>query len=198
MDHCSKKSLSALPAMFRTTLISVLTYVLTLSVTLCSQVKTPNEYDVKSAYLYNFGKFVRWPANQPTTDSFSICVLGEDPFGGALNTLSKETLDGKSVSAKRITQPEDAGSCRIIFISLSEEHHLKEILGALDKKPVLTVSEIQHFSRRGGMIQFVMEGNRVRFEVNLTAAEDAGLSLSSELLKVATAVKRNSSPEVDR
>jgi len=167
---------------------------LALPTLLCAQVKAPTEYDVKSAYLYNFGKFVRWPATQPAEGIFSICVLGQDPFGSSLDALSRQTLDGKSVSVKRITQPEESTGCRIIFISLSEEHRLKEILAALDKKPVLTVSEMPHFSRNGGMIQFVMDGNRVRFEVNLSASENAGLTLSSELLKVATSVKRNPQP----
>ena len=160
------------------------------------QSKAPTEYDVKSAYLYNFGKFVRWPENQTAAgEPFSICILGLDPFGAALDhTLAGQTIDGKSITAKRISHPEEATDCRILFIGLSEESRWKEILAALSKKSILTVSEIPQFSRRGGMIQFVMEGNRVRFEVNLTAAENAGLTLSSELLKVATTVKRNPTP----
>jgi hypothetical protein len=83
-------------------------------------------------------------------------------------------------------------SCRILFISASEESQLKEILATLDKKSVLTVSDISQFTRRGGMIQFVIDANRVRFEVNVTTAQRAGLTLSSQLLKVAINVRRDS------
>ena len=92
---------------------------------------------------------------------------------------------------KRISTPRDAGECRILFISSTEENHLKEILVALDESSILTVSDMPSFSRRGGMIQFVLEGDKVRFEINLTRAETAKLTLSSELLKVATTVRRN-------
>jgi YfiR/HmsC-like len=153
-----------------------------------------SEYQVKATYLYNFGRFVQWPPNATTAkgDSFSICVLGQDPFGPSLDsTLAGETLDGKPLAAKRISTPRDAGECRILFISSTEENHLKEILAALDESSILTVSDMPAFSRRGGMIQFVLEGGRVRFEINLAKAETAKLTLSSELLKVATTVRRN-------
>jgi len=77
-----------------------------------------------------------------------------------------------------------------VFVSSSETNRLKDILAALDKANILTVSDIPQFSKLGGMIQFVLDGNKIRFEVNLTAAENAGLTLSSELLKVATAVRK--------
>jgi hypothetical protein len=156
----------------------------------------PTEYEVKAAYLYNFGKFVEWPAKDMAAgDSFSICVLGQDPFGATLDsTITGESINSKKVMAKRIARPQDAVNCRILFIGSSEENRLKEILTTLDKTSVLTVSDLPQFARHGGMIQFVMEANRVRFEVNLTMAERAGLALSSELLKVASNVRRSSIP----
>jgi hypothetical protein len=153
-----------------------------------------SEYQVKATYLYNFGRFVQWPPNATTAkgDSFSICVLGRDPFGPSLDsTLAGETMDGKPLAAKRISTPRDAEGCRILFISSTEENHLKEILAALDESSILTVSDMPAFSRRGGMIQFVLDGGKVRFEINLAKAETAKLTLSSELLKVATIVRRN-------
>ena len=152
-----------------------------------------NEFQVKAAYLYNFGKFVAWPNETGTSDaeSFEICVLGADPFGQALDTtLAGGSIGGKSVMAKRITKPQDVDSCRILFISSSEENHLKDVLMALDKTRVLTVSDIPRFSERGGMIGFTLEGNRVRFDVNLDSTQGAGLTLSSELLRVATNVRK--------
>jgi hypothetical protein len=156
----------------------------------------PKEYEVKATYLYNFARFVDWPASATLKDDpFAICVLGQDPFGPALDAvLAGETIDGKAVVAKRIARPQEAASCRVLYISSSEDRRIKVILATLDKMDVLTVSDIPEFSRHGGMIEFVLDGNKIRFEVNLASAEGAGLSLSSELLKVATIVRRNSQP----
>ena len=161
---------------------------------LLAQQAKPSEYQVKAAYLYNFGRFVKWPAGVAAGkgDSFPVCVLGRDPFGPILDsTLAGEALEGKPVVIRRIARPQDAADCRILFVSSTEEHHLKEILAAIDQAGVLTVSDMPGFSRRGGMIQFVVEGDRIRFEINLATAESAKLVLSSELLKVAAAVRRN-------
>lgn len=161
-----------------------------------AQHSNPTEYEVKAAYLYNFGKFIEWPAKVSVAgDPFTICVLGQDPFGASLNaTIASETINGRSVVVKRIPRPQEAVSCRILFISSSEESRLKEILATLEQTSALTVSDMPQFTRRGGMIQFVVESNRVRFEVNLTSAERAGLTLSSQLLKVAISVSRSSQP----
>jgi len=159
-----------------------------------AQQSKPTEYQVKAAYLYNFGRFVKWPPGLAAGkgDSFPVCVLGRDPFGSILDsTLAGEALEGKPVVIRRIARPQDAPDCRILFVSSTEENHLKEILAAIDQAGVLTVSDIPGFSRRGGMIQFVVEGDRIRFEINLATAESAKLVLSSELLKVAAAVRRN-------
>ena len=154
----------------------------------------PSEYQVEAAYLYNFGRFVEWPAKGTTAqkDSFTICVLGDDPFGQRLDaTLAGETIGNQRVVARRISSPQMSAGCQILFISSSEANRLNKIIEALDKNAVLTVSDIPQFSQRQGMIQFVLEENRIRFEVNLTATQRAGLTLSSELLKVATVVRKN-------
>ena len=156
-----------------------------------AQTGKPTEYQVKAAYLFNFARFVKWPAGDiSSNDTFSICVLGNDPFGAVLDsTVAGEHIEGKRVVARRVNNAGDAQRCRIVFVSGSEERRLGPILSTLDRSPVLTVSDISGFADHLGMIQFVMENDRVRFEVNLTAAQKAGLSLSSELLKVATTVK---------
>ena len=154
----------------------------------------PTEYEVKATYLYNFSRFVEWPekVTQAQSGSFVICVLGKDPFGPALNAiLADEATTGKTVVAQRIPTPQDALNCRVLFISSSEGTRLKQILMTLGEASVLTVSELPEFTQRGGMVQFISEGNRVRFEVNLASAEHAGLTLSSELLKVAVNVRRS-------
>lgn len=167
------------------------------------------EYQVKVVYLYNFAKFVEWPptanptANQtanlttnPTVnkdDLFQICVLGRDPFGPYLDSiLTGETIQNRRPAARRIANSREAANCRILFISNSETTRIKQILNSVDKSGVLTVSDARGFTADGGMIQFVLTDNKVRFEVNLTAAERNGLTLSSQLLKVATQVTRES------
>jgi hypothetical protein len=147
------------------------------------------EYQVKAAYLLNFGKFVTWPVNPPSQD-FPICVFGADPFGSLLDaTVRGEKIDGKPVVAQRIKAGENAAACKVLFIGRSEESQRKRLLAGLKKSGVLTVSDIPGFLDHGGMIQFVTTGSRVRFEVNLNAAQEGGIALSSELLKVATAVR---------
>jgi YfiR/HmsC-like len=160
----------------------------------------PGEYEVKAVYLFNFGKFLSWPAGAAglRNATFSICVLGQDPFGPVLDsTLAGEKIDGENVVARRVRTPQEALDCRILFISASEEAHLGAIFDVLGKAPVLTVSDLRDFAPRGGMIQFVLEEDKVRFAVNLGAAQKAGLSLSSQLLKVASSVQRNG-PSGDR
>jgi hypothetical protein len=162
-----------------------------------AQASAHSEYEVKAAYLYNFGRFVQWSARATAalSEPFTICVLGEDPFGPILDaTIAGESIDGRKVVAKRISGPQEALNCQILFIGSSEGDKLKEILTALDDASVLTVSDIPKFVSRGGMIQFILEDNKIRFEVNLTAAQRAGLTLSSQLLKLAVSVKRDPRP----
>ena len=153
----------------------------------------PNEYQVKAAFLYNFGKFVGWPAGSSGQgESFSVCIIGQDPFGKVLDsTVSGETVGGRAVVPKRISRLQDITGCRILFISGSEESRLGNILGAVDKAAILTVSDIAGFADRGGMIQFVVKDNSVRFQIDLRSAENAGLTVSSELLKLAVDVRRS-------
>jgi hypothetical protein len=162
---------------------------------LAGQQTRPSEYEVEATYLYNFSRFVEWPATSPPAEpaAFAICVLGQNPFGRALaNTVANENINGKNVVAKQVQTSEDAAVCRVLFISASEEGRLKQVLAGLSNASVLTVSDLPRFTERGGMIQFVLEDNRVRFQVNVTTAKRAGLVMSSELLKLATTVRRNS------
>ena len=132
------------------------------------------------------------PLSHKICRGLAECVLGQDPFGPALDaTVAGETIDRAHVVAKRISRPQDAAHCRILFISSSEDGQLKEILAELEGASVLTVSDAPQFARRGGMVQFILDGNKVRFEVNLPAAERVGLNLSSELLKLAVNVRRS-------
>jgi len=162
------------------------------SCNLSAQAPKITEYQVKAAYMANFGRFVEWPTAVAKSESFNICVLGRDPFGADLDAaLAGETIGGAHMLAKRISRAQDAVDCRILFISSSEVSQWKEISAALKTLSVLTVSDMPQFARRGGIIQFLLDGNRVRFDINLAATERVGLNLSSELLKLAVTVSRN-------
>jgi YfiR/HmsC-like len=148
----------------------------------------PTDYDVKAAYLFNFGKFLRQP-DTPHQPSFDICVLGHDDFGGALDKLTaNEQLNGVPEHTIHVENAVAARRCAIVFISGSEADRVKQDLSDLVGSPVLTVSDVPHFVDRGGMIEFATQAKHVRFSVGLDAVTKAGLGLSSELLKVALAV----------
>ena len=148
--------------------------------TLLGQQPKPVDNEVKAIYLLNFGRFATWPpAASPDSDTFWVCILGRDPFGRVLDdALIGETIAGKRVAAKRVPRSEDAAGCRILFISDSEEKQLKQVLQTAARVRTLTVSDMPRFVEEGGMIQFISQGNKVRFAVNVVAVEQAGLGLS--------------------
>jgi YfiR/HmsC-like len=151
----------------------------------------PTQYDVEAVYLYQFGRFVQWPeqSNAPP-NAFTICVIGRDPFGNTLDgTVAGESIGQQPIKTERLADSIDAKHCRILYISPSEDAHLDQILESLQLAPVLTVSDAPDFVTRGGMIQFVLQENRVRFEINVANAQKAGLTMSSQLLKVASALR---------
>jgi hypothetical protein len=163
----------------------------------CSGQGHPTESQVKAAYLYNFGKFVRWQADRPANPgALEICVLGKDPFGAVLDsTVAGEKIDGKKILIRRLSKVQDAEQCSILFVSSSEENRLDTIFPALQRFGTLTVSDIPHFAEHGGVIEFISQQEKIRFEVNRLAAEQSHLTLSSELLKVAVKVIDKTAPQ---
>lgn len=161
-----------------------------------AQTARPAEYRVKAVYLYDFARFVQWPAPAANPKPvFPICVLGRDPFGSDLETvITGGSISGQRLVEKHIQRTSEASDCRILFISASEDNRLRGILAGLRSTPLLTVSDMPDFCARGGMIQFILQDHRVRFEVNLAAAAKARLTLSSQLLKVAAAVEGPAPP----
>ena len=145
--------------------------------------------DVKAAYLYNFAKFVQWPAAPDR--AFHICILGTSSLRTALEaTVKNEKLQGHPVEVKRTSSiVEAANYCNMVYVAQSERGRLGEVLRGLGNKGILTVSDIPDFVEKGGMIGFVRQENRLRFAANQAAAQAAGLTLSSELLRVAVTVK---------
>jgi hypothetical protein len=170
-------------------LLIILVALLSLTSVVAAQ-QHPTESQVKAAYLYNFGKFVRWPADRPAPPTaFEICILGKDPFGAVLDsTVAGESINGKTITVKRLSTVQEASQCRVLFISASEDARLLPALAAAQRLNILTVSDIRSFAERGGAIGLVSDQGKIRFEVNLNATEQSHLVLSSELLKVAIKV----------
>jgi hypothetical protein len=153
--------------------------------------QAPTEYQIKAAFLYNFVKFVEWPPETLPGNRAPIvvAVLGKDPFGSALDdVILGKVVDGHPIQILRTNSMQDLKACQIAFISPSEVKRLPEILVGLRGSSVLTVGEADHFAQLGGMIQFTLEGNKVRFAINVDAAERARLKVSSKLLSLATVV----------
>ncbi len=145
-----------------------------------------SEAQVEAAYLFNFGKFVRWPVYDPPRDSYDICFVGHDPIAPALKvTALNEHLDNRPVRVTQFDRAADARACAIVFLGPSESDRVESDLAALRGATVLTVSDLPQFLQRGGMIQFLEQSNRIRFAINLDAVNHGGLQLSSELLRVA-------------
>jgi hypothetical protein len=160
-----------------------------------AQAAVPTQEEVEAVYLYNFAKFATWPTKQKS-DVLNLCVLGSDPFGASLDRIVEdEKIDSRHLVVRRLKDESSVEDCAILFIGDSESSHLDRDLLAVTHYPILTVSDIPGFTQAGGTIQFVVQDNRVRFQVNLNAARKCGITLSSQLLKVATEVIGNPSGE---
>ena len=160
------------------------------SVAMITQAQSATEYQVKAAFLFNFAKFVDWPADAfPTPDSpLLICVLGQDPFGRDFEQLiTDKTVNGHRIEIAHPDGVPQARACQIVFIGIAEKQ-MQPVLQALKGSSVLTVSDAPGFTKMGGVIGFVLDDNRVRFEINQKAAEQSRLKLSARLLTVAKAV----------
>jgi len=154
-----------------------------------AQPPKPTEYDVKAAYLLNFGKFLRLSRPAARRSSFEICTLGQDSISSPLDALANNaTINGLPVHVTHLQDISAARSCAILFISATESDHIREDLAILGSADTLTVSDAPDFLEHGGMIQFVLVSSHVRFSVNLDAVNRANLILSSELLRVASSV----------
>lgn len=161
------------------------------AITAAAQSPRAPEYEVKAAFLYNFAKFVEWPpqAFAPSSAPLRICVLGHDPFGDTLSRIVQgKFISGRAIMNQRLQSIGEARSCHILFVSGSDPEALNKALQSTRDLPVLTVGESDDFLPLGGVINFVLEQDRVRFEINLRAAESHHLKLSSKLLAVARVV----------
>jgi hypothetical protein len=155
----------------------------------------PTAQQVEAVFLFYFSQFVDWPATAFAGDRSPIVigVLGEDPFDGTLDqAVAGERVNGRPIVVRRLKSITDAPGCHILYISSSEAAELPQILSTLKGRNVLTVSDLSHFVESGGMIRFVLIDQHVRLRINAQAAQAAGLTLSSKLLRAAVPDTRGS------
>jgi hypothetical protein len=150
-----------------------------------------NESAVKAVFLFNLAQFVEWPAGTFSNprSPFVICVLGEDTLGQELdNAVKGQEVRKRPIVVERFRRIDDIRTCQTLFITRSEVDNYLQIIAALQRRPILTVGDDESFSRRGGMIRLLTAENRVLLAVNLPAAKAVGLTISSNLLRVAQMV----------
>jgi hypothetical protein len=153
--------------------------------------RAAEEYQVKAAFLLNFTKFVEWPeaAFQDGHSPLAICILGEDPFGNTLSEMVKgEAVNGHELAIQRIRRAPRSKECQVLFVAKSEKDSARIL--AESGPGVLTIGEGDTFLREGGVIAFVIEDRRVRFDIDQRAAAKAMLTISSRLMMVARSVQQ--------
>lgn len=181
LSHFVRRCWKALLIVFLLSIISEL-----------AQAQTPpTEYEVKAAFIYNFAKFVEWPPNSFTslTDPLRICVLGNSPVGADLQNIVADKRIGSRPLLVRHAEISDIKGCHVLFIGLTESYPVQQALQAAQRTSVLTIGDMAGFLDRGGMINFIFDQSRIRFEVNLKASQGARLQLSSKLLNLAKSVQ---------
>jgi hypothetical protein len=170
------------------------------------------EYEVKAAFLYNFLKFIDWPEEKMSQNGKQIIIgiIGEDPFGPTLDIFKDKTVENRTLIVKRFEglrqlkemaeKDKQAGeklkslkTCHLLFICPSERKLVREIIDLVDKNGVLTVGDTEEIIKSGGIIGFTMEDNKIRFDINLTAAEKTGIKIRSQLLRLAKKVIKDES-----
>lgn len=147
-----------------------------------------NEYEVKAAYLYNFAKFVDWPAaafpreNTPLT----ICIVGKSPLNEVIESLAGKSIKNRRLVIRQFSKIEDLNECHILFINAAVKSSLSQIVASIALRPILTVSDSKGFAATGGIIEFVPVGDKIRFKISNQAAQHVNLRISSHLLRLAT------------
>ena len=155
-----------------------------------------SEYLIKAGFIYNFAKLVEWPTSAFAQQDSPIVIgiLGDDPFGGTLDRIvADKKINGRGFAIRRLRWSKDLKDlrdCNILFVSSSEKEHIDSVVDAMKWLPVLTIGDTAGFAKRGGIVNFTLEDNKVRFEVNVEAAKRADLTISSRLLTLARIVQQ--------
>jgi hypothetical protein len=159
-----------------------------------SAVAQQSEYTIKAVFLEHFTRFVEWPESFEITDTsypFYVAVIGENPFGSILDQVyADQKIKNREVEIQYISTPDEITDCHILFISSSNKKILPEILSRTRDKPILTVSDTSGFAENGVLINFYLDGNKIKFEINERAVHESGLVMSYRLLSLARIVNQ--------
>ena len=151
----------------------------------------PSDMAVKAAFLPRFARYVTWPATAaPKADvAFALCVIGEDRFGRILDRASgTQSVDGRRIIVRRLKDAAGVAGCHVAFVQGSKTHSVEEILAAIGRQPILTVTDAKNAPKRG-VVHFAIVDGRVRFFIDQAAARRRGLDVSSRLLALAVGVQ---------
>jgi len=155
--------------------------------------ENPNaEYVLKTIFLYNLAKFVSWPSDsfEDAQSPIVFGVLDKNPFGSALDAIRIKTIQNRKIMIRYFSAYEDVDGRHLLFISRSEKDQVAEIMKGLQHKKMLTIGDMKDFATQGGIINFILEDEKVRFEINLEAAKRSGIEISSQVLNLARIVNQ--------
>jgi len=150
------------------------------------------EAQLKAGFLYNFAQFVEWPTPTVEDDPFVISVMGDVNFDGALEQMQGREVNGRKIAVQFVDEQDDVSGCAILFIAAPDDRATASALARVGGSPVLTVGESARFTKLGGIIRLYKENDRLRFEVNVSRAQSAGLRISSKMLGLARITKERS------
>ena len=182
-----------MPARFSLGLAVALASLLSFGNLRCAaQTGTSREYALKAGVLFHIIEYVEWPEGSFSNNAPAIRIglMGQIPFAEALEVLNGKTIQGRKLIVIRITDPQEAAACQVLFIGASEKPRISEIISEVKNRPVLTVGEFEGFAESGGMVNLVAGPNRIVMEINRQVASEARLAFSSQLLKLAKLVPR--------
>ncbi len=165
-------------------------YTLLATGSLTADEKSLSEYTIKAAFLYNFSRFTQWPEFTTPNGHFNLCIIGNNPFGDVLQHIEGKEVHGRILKISQ-SRNEDMSKCHIAFFSKQTSSRIVGLIHKASKLPVLTVSDIEGFADKGGVIELQIVNNKVRFYINIDAADKAGITISSNLLKLAGKIKNS-------
>ena len=145
-----------------------------------------NEYLVKAAFTLNFARLTQWPDNKDTSsEQFTICVMGNETLKQTFSLVDGQNINGTISHLKIISRVRDIKSCQVLIVNAIQQRKMKQIFKSAHKLSILTISELPDISKSGAILNFINEGNKIKFQISIPRAKQSGLKISSRLLKLA-------------
>ncbi|MEI6305566.1 MAG: YfiR family protein [Deltaproteobacteria bacterium] len=150
--------------------------------------ETPQEFKVKASYLLNIPKFADWPSSSAGYPTFKVCIIGETPLRDVLEEMKGRKIKNRPVAIVTIQEITQSEGCQVLFIAVSERYRLQRLLPEAHRLGIMTISDIRDFTKHGGMVSLLSINNKITYDLNLVSARSAGISFSSQILKLANDV----------